>query len=481
MSTAALHLVAVVGLLAGAGYLPARAVVGDRVLALAVAPLVTALGCAAAGAVSLVTKAPLGVSLSLVFALAWAGSIVAFRRRPVPARPPAVTPPTSLSPWHLAFLVGVVAVPLLAVRRAPVDWDARSIWFFHADWFWTGGAKAVAAFDDPSLAFSHPDYPPLAPGTAASVWTLLGRDLELAQLTFSLLGASALVTMAAVLALVTRVPRRCSAGIGAALILAAYGMAAGGGTNGYVDLLWAAAFAAGAIGLLLGESNPAASVVGAICVAVAMLTKNEGMVAGVLLLAAVVVTRRWRSGLVLAAAPMALAAVWALTARALGAEGDLASQGRLSGLLRLDSEVLSRAGPTLAGMWRWCRWELIVAVAVAAVGVAVARRDRTTMVGHGVLRLWVAVAGCLASLLLAYLISPHGIEWHLRTSVDRTTLAPRLLLLVDIAVWVMVLAARPRDRGAPPPPPDEAPAAVEPAPAPARPEGIGVAAGAPER
>lgn len=56
-----------------------------------------------------------------------------------------------------------------------IDWDARSIWFFHAKMIYTAGSfGSSAGWQHPSVAFSHVDYPNLVPGVAAQVVHLLG-------------------------------------------------------------------------------------------------------------------------------------------------------------------------------------------------------------------------------------------------------------------------------------------------------------------
>ena len=469
MSGASIRLALTLALLVVPGYLPALALVRRPPWALALAPLATGVVCAAAAIASLVTRTPLATWLAVGIVVATGASAWWLRRAGPSAE--ADGPVT----WSgLAALVAVVAVPLLAVRRAPVDWDARSIWFFHADWVRVGGTEAVDAVSNPALAFAHADYPPLAPATVASVWRVLGHDYELAQLVTALLGASAVVAMALAVRVAVRglrLPSTVTAAGGVLLILAAYGIAGSGGTNGYVDLLWAAAFAAGTVGLLRSRNEPAAAGAGALCLATAMLTKNEGLIAGAVVLLLVVAMRGLRRGLVLAAAPAGLAAAWVLASRVLGAESDLAASGRLPGLLSLDREVLERIGPTAEAIWRWCRWELVVAAACAGAALAVARRPRSEALGVGPWAVWGAIAGCLGAIALAYVISPNDIEWHLRTSVDRTTVAPRLLLLVEATMSAFVLLSWWRDRAVHPPawraaPPPVLPAAHDGADAP---------------
>ena len=68
----------------------------------------------------------------------------------------------------LIFLSPIVAEPLAA-------WDARSIWFFHAKMIYVAGSIGRSAgWQDPSIVFSHPDYPDLVPALAAQVAYVMG-------------------------------------------------------------------------------------------------------------------------------------------------------------------------------------------------------------------------------------------------------------------------------------------------------------------
>jgi hypothetical protein len=68
----------------------------------------------------------------------------------------------------LIFLSPIVTEPLAA-------WDARSIWFFHAKMIYVAGSIGFSAgWQDPSIAFSHPDYPNLVPALAAQVAYAIG-------------------------------------------------------------------------------------------------------------------------------------------------------------------------------------------------------------------------------------------------------------------------------------------------------------------
>lgn len=77
-------------------------------------------------------------------------------------------------PWIGAVIVCLLFLgPILAYPLK--DWDARSIWFFHAKMIYTAGTMGQSAgWQDPSVIFSHPDYPILIPVLASQIATVTG-------------------------------------------------------------------------------------------------------------------------------------------------------------------------------------------------------------------------------------------------------------------------------------------------------------------
>jgi hypothetical protein len=68
----------------------------------------------------------------------------------------------------LLFFVQILAEPLS-------DWDARSIWFFHAKMIYVAGSIGLSAgWQYPEVRFSHVDYPKLIPALSAQIAYLAG-------------------------------------------------------------------------------------------------------------------------------------------------------------------------------------------------------------------------------------------------------------------------------------------------------------------
>jgi hypothetical protein len=75
--------------------------------------------------------------------------------------------------------VGIIFICLLYISPILLnplyEWDARSIWFFHAKMISSAGSFGPSAgWQHPSVFFSHVDYPNLVPGMAAQATHILG-------------------------------------------------------------------------------------------------------------------------------------------------------------------------------------------------------------------------------------------------------------------------------------------------------------------
>ena len=449
--------VAVLGAaLVAVGYFPARLVTGSRVWCFLVAPVTAALLAGSVGTVVVLLRLPAAfVTLGTVGASATAGVVVIRGMR----RERAV----GASESSLPLLLPIAGLfPFLTVRRAPFEWDARSIWWFHARWFAYGGGAVRDAMRNPAFAFSHPDYPPLAPATNGALWWVGGgASSKQAQIVTAILTLSAVSALGfAVWYTVRRLLPGWAAIVGAgALVLAAYGVAGVGdstqasATNGYVDMLWAATFAAGCVFVLAARRDPVALRWGALCMAAAGLTKNEGLVAVALVVALALVRYRCRRPAPVWLVGTLLPGVaWLVVARVAGAESEYLGNSKATKLLRLDPHVLRRISPAADGVWHEMWVIVIVAAGVSILGLVVAINSRREVSTTAWPWMWIAWVATTASLVYAYVVSAAPLDWHLATSADRTTIAPRLVLLAEAFVWgsAAVATLRQDDAGARP-------------------------------
>lgn len=441
-----------------AGVPVAYAVTRHVVVAAVLAPLVTALQCTVAAVAMVLVGGPFGVWLAIATLASW-GSAALVVRRPRPAMP-------SLGVVDVAVMYVPLLLPALLVRRPPVAWDARSIWWFHASWIEGDSDAFRDALANPALAYSHPDYPPLVPATIAGAWTSTGGSgLWIAQAVSTVLTLSAVAMLAyAVRHLVPTarpmVARLLALGVALGLWATAdYGIAAG-----YVDHLWAAALAGAVVllfidGSIVGADGRSGSghgghlALAVLLATVAALTKNEGMVAAVIV--AVLFTVRARHRLRRAAwmwLPVAAGLVWAMVARGFGATSDLSSSPRIGQLTSGDLEPLGRIPRTLTTFGGHVGWVLAGTLVVSVVGAVTLRRSRRSMGLVSAVWPWLVIVGFGVGLLATYVISPYDIGWHLATSADRVGVLLLLVALAVVASWVLVALAPAETTEQPPPP-----------------------------
>jgi hypothetical protein len=132
-----------------------------------------------------------------------------------PARPIERQAPRKLLPWALAIVsLGACLLYLSLASQAPHGgWDAWSIYNMRARFLFRSGPAWQAAFHA-ELAWAHPDYPLLLPGSIARIWTYLSHESPLAPagaaLGFVLATAVLLVTVIRILKDRTHA---CAAGI----------------------------------------------------------------------------------------------------------------------------------------------------------------------------------------------------------------------------------------------------------------------------
>jgi hypothetical protein len=430
--------------------LPPVVVMGLRAEVVYVAPLA---GGVVAGLASLLTYVVAGSPL-LWFAVicgvlnvAGVATLVGRRGR-LRLRAPRLVDGARLT---AVLLIGaVVAVVILPPLRTPtLDWDARSIWMLHARWLFAGHVYAAAALSNPVFSFSHPDYPPLVPGTVAIAWQLHGGvDLRLAQVLIAVLNACGCALLGcAVMSVLERssVALRLLCGViaGGVVAGAAVGVAGIYAVDGYADLLYAACAAAAAVFGLVAPRSRAHLTVACVAAVASALTKNEGIVAAAFILAATAVryvspwplswSRVLRTGSAVVL-PLLAIAVWPVTIRLAGAASDLTMQSNVSGLLHLDSTVLSRIPPTLTTIGAYYTL-LPIAGAAAVCGALALRRQRSELGAGAAPWPWLIMILTTAVLVVTYAVGPYPIAWWLSHSSDRTTILVRLLLLSELGAW----------------------------------------------
>jgi hypothetical protein len=95
------------------------------------------------------------------------------------------------------FLYGALVIWTMALPI--VEWDPKSIWFFHAKIiYFAGGLFRDGGWTLPMLSFSQPDYPKLLPGLAAQVaWAVSYWNEYVPKLSLLALQAAAITALLA--------------------------------------------------------------------------------------------------------------------------------------------------------------------------------------------------------------------------------------------------------------------------------------------
>jgi hypothetical protein len=401
-----------IGLLVVVGLLPAWALIARPLEALLAGPLLGALVLVPGAVVAVATAGPLlpWTVLGVV-----AANLVAWQACRPGRGAPRWAPSGSAVP--VVVVAGVVSVVVAAhVSRAPVDWDAHSIWLYHSGWFARGGDVARDAFR--LETFSHAEYPPLLAAAAGSLSGLVRRELDwrIAQVVIAATGWSAFATAAAVL--IDGAKRQWVTAVGV-LGIAAVGVAQLGFAvaNAEADLAAATTVLLAAAALLVRD-DPRLVPLGLAAATAAALCKGESMVTAFV----VVGLAWWRQGRpaeVRWATPLLAGLGWTVLARALGAESFVTRDyGGVSA-----ERIVDRAWPSLVRLGE----ELgrpAVAAAVASIGCAllVARSRRALAL------VWAVAAADVAGLVLIYLVGGFDIQAWLDSSARRVATGPVLLV-----------------------------------------------------
>lgn len=354
-------------------------------------------------------------------------------------------------PAETWVIVGFVAlfgaysvIGMLGVYESPlVGWDSWSIWARKAQVLSLHDSLFHGFFTNESYSFAHLDYPLAYPvweslhfraagafdiqDVLRHVWLLLVGSIW--ALAYLLRGRVRPVVWAPVLLLALLAP-----GISGQL------------RDGYADVPMAlfACLGVVALGMWIDREEAGLLPLAAIMLAATANMKNEGLAAtlAVLLVGGAIVAARKLNGKAYAAAAGAVVVAllpWRIWLAAHGIEGDMPVAKGLNPGYLLDR--IDRVGPAIAAIngqfadpERWLFvLPLATLVVVASLVSGVGRRVAAFYLGCFLL-VW-------AGFVWSYWISPHDLEWHLATSVDRVVSIPMLVCLAAVLHLSGVLLA----------------------------------------
>jgi hypothetical protein len=370
-----------------------------------------------------------------------------------------------------AIVGATCAWSLTALRAHLLGYDTHAIWVLHAMFAYGGHGQFLADLRRQAYGFSNPDYPPLTSAAGALGFVVAGHvDYRQYVVLLAGLNAAAVALVGAGVVRLARSLTSAAARVAAvvvtgALSLVGFAIAGQYAVDGYADLLWsAAAVAAVVYGLVLPRRGPNLRVAW-MAATVAALTKNEGLSAALVVLALVAVryvppvdTPAGRHLPARQASAAALARTW--TRR-----GALASALVLPGALWAIVVKLEGVGSTFFGeptagtpgsrlttiiprLWAYLH-VVPLALAVAIAGAVVVRAARRAAGVANAGWLWATFCVWMASLVGTYTLGQLPVAWWLRTSADRTTIFPQMLLFAEMSVWAILAVERRRLRAAP--------------------------------
>jgi hypothetical protein len=494
--TIAFATIAAIAALSAAGFFPVAAAIGPRWFAVPMAPLAGAVMAGVAATASLSFGGPL---LTWFVALALAAALVVFSGWVLePGRGPwsrtSRRGTRRLTRSRVVGIVGFLAVmiscawSLRGLRSPTVGFDARALWVMRPGWLLQSHAQLLIDMKARGLVLTQSAYPPLVSASAAVAWRITGvHTARLGVTTIAVLNACALA--AAALALVecgrsvaTRMIRGPGPGevrsadtaawsrppwaalvtgvvTAVLLVFVAAGVTEPFLTNGYADPIWSlAAVGAVAYGLQAG-SDRSTRAAAAILILVAGLSKNEGLVTAIALVALVAARsvgwpglregrRRWGPPVIVAACEVAVLAWWPLLMKAIGARG-------ASSPFTTSTDLASRSSAVVHGMTPYLH-VLAVALPLSVLGgLALCSLRRRGGVGND-LWAWLALGVGLLAVGGALVTGSGAIVPWIRSTVHRITEYPILEGWWIIAVWAVVASSG--IRGAPGVPADAVPA-----------------------
>lgn len=341
--------------------------------------------------------------------------------------------------WVVAVFVALfgayAVIGMLGVYESPlVGWDSWSIWARKAQVLTLHDSLFHGFFTNESYSFAHLDYP-----LAYPVWESLHFRAAGVFDIQDVLRHVWLLLVGSIWALAYLLRERVCPIVWAPVLLLALAAPGISGQlrDGYADVPMAlfACLGVVALGMWIDREEAGLLPLATIMLAATANMKNEGLAATLAVLVvggAIVLAGKLNVKHYAAATGAVVVSLlpWRIWLAAHGIEGDMpVSKGLDPGYL-LDR--IDRVGPAIAAINGQFsdpeRWLYLLPLATLAVVAAI-----VSGVGRRVAAFYL---GCFllvwAAFVWSYWISPHNLEWHLATSVDRVVSIPMLVCLAAV-------------------------------------------------
>jgi hypothetical protein len=315
---------------------------------------------------------------------------------------------------------------IISLNNPHGGWDAWAIWNMRARFLFRAGSQWPDVFSV-VLGWSHPDYPLLVSGNVARVWNAIGRDATAVPIALAFI-----FTFSTVGLMVCSLSRIKSNSIGllAGMVLIGFVRFFRNGASQQADIPFAFYVLAVIACFYLGEQDQEMSreyfLLSGLLSGFAAWTKNEGLLLILSVMAAHLVAtvpiKGWKCysqellPYLLGVFPMLM--LIAYFKSAVVPPNDLvAGQGISSTLSRISDgsryALVAKAYISTFGELIKSRI-LIFPLSILLLGIAWPRRH-----GRSVIFAATALFLMLSGYSVVYITTPHDLEWHLSTSVER--------------------------------------------------------------
>lgn len=355
----------------------------------------------------------------------------------------------------------VVAFGLLALvvlyPPAPLGWDARSIWLFHASWLNDSATAFIDAQHLTAIEWAHPDYPLLGASTIAVLWGILGQG---ENLTLGLQIVTVITVLTAALSGSLAISNLSKTGnrwinLAAFGLLIIAGFSIGGGlfNQAYMDTLQAfvvICLMSALIPALIGRMNFTQAFFAGIVGIAAMSVKQEGFWFALIVVAVMLVISfqdQYNAKYLPLALLLGFFALWKIFLESIHSvqQADVAGiSDRLPELLNFDSTAWTILMRLLANEGFASLSKTAVLIVLFSVAILVSNPGRVTFKLVSLLiASWLLI---IAVIFLTYALAQtrDKIDWWLATSYIRVISTP--ILIGWFIVYVGVITATQRLR-----------------------------------
>lgn len=432
-----------------ASLIPCLLFFGRSLLALFLAPLLTAVSAALSAQLEVVfTGSFLAWFIGVVVAVNIVSILLNWKKRKDSS--------SLLSTRWMLVVIAVVflemVLPVIELRYPLNTVDGFATYYLHALFLASGHSHIVASLQNPALFFMNQNYPLLDPASQVTAFVITGsRNARLGMLVIAWLDICALIVV--VVGLIQFVPGWFSRKVKLLTVVilglnAVVGLALDASYvfSGDADLLWSACAVAAVIFGTLLPRNRVHFGIATLMIVLISVTKNEGFITAIFL--ACVLIWRYRNDLKVIRSRAGIVQrlfVFGSLTLVLTSPGwwwelyvikNHLSQAFFNGFTHTEPPI-QRIWPALISIGHF------LSVGILALGLWVlmpgkGKRQRRTLDIASSSYLWWTILWYLGALMGTYVFGVLEIHYWLLSSTNRTTIFPVQLFFVELSIWFIV-------------------------------------------